>query len=128
MSNIEVQGGVIMLAKRLREIRRSKGVNQQEVADYLGVKRQTYSAYEREISVPDSLVLKKLADYFQVSIEEFFIDDGDDTTEIQEKRLMILARKARDIPADQRERLIQNFGENLDLYLYANNIIDNNRT
>lgn len=117
-----------MLAKRLREIRRSKGVNQQEVADYLGVKRQTYSAYEREISVPDSLVLKKLADYFQVSIEEFFIDDGDDTTEIQEKRLMILARKARDIPADQRERLIQNFGENLDLYLYANNIIDNNRT
>lgn len=123
-----MQGGVIMLAKRLREIRRSKGVNQQEVADYLGVKRQTYSAYEREISVPDSLVLKKLADYFQVSIEEFFIDDGDDTTEIQEKRLMILARKARDIPADQRERLIQNFGENLDLYLYANNIIDNNRT
>lgn len=113
-----------MLARRLKEIRKSRNINQQEVAEYLGVKRQTYSAYERSVSTPDSLVLKKLADYFGVSIEEFFFDQQNPTEENQEKQLLLLARKARQIPIEQREKLIKNFAENLELYLDANGLND----
>lgn len=108
-----------MLADRLKEVRKARGINQQEVADYLGVKRQTYSAYERAISVPDSLVLKKLADYFGISIEEFFLSAKDNSDEAYEQQLMVLARKSRKIPIEQREKLIKNFEENLGLYLDA---------
>ncbi|MFV0401898.1 MAG: helix-turn-helix domain-containing protein [Oscillospiraceae bacterium] len=110
-----------MLSQRLREIRKERGIRQEEVADFLGVKRQTYSAYERAVSVPDSLTLKKLADYFDVSTEDFFFDIGerDDSIEAQERQMVLLARKTQKIPVEQREKLIRNFEENIELYLEA---------
>lgn len=113
-----------MLSQRLKEIRKERGIRQEEVADFLGVKRQTYSAYERAVSVPDSLTLKKLADYFDVSTEEFFIESGarDDSIEAQERQMLLLARKTQKIPAEQREKLIKNFEENIELYLEAMNL------
>lgn len=110
-------GGENMLQRRLKEIRKARGIRQEEVANFLGVKRQTYSAYERSVSVPDSLTLKKLADFFEVSIEDFFLDPKDQSEEAHEKQLMILSRKARQIPPQYRERLIQNFEDNIELYL-----------
>jgi len=109
-----------MLSKRLKEIRRERGIRQEETSQFLGVKRQTYSAYERGVSVPDSLTLKKLADYFDVSIEAFFHDpEGEDSLALQEQQLLLLARKVNKIPKNQRERLIKNFEENIELYLEA---------
>ena len=109
-----------MLAKRLREIRKERGLRQEEVADHLGVKRQTYSAYERAVSVPDSLTLKKLADFFDVTVDEFFFDPTEDASlEAQERKVTLLARKTKRIPPDQRERLFRNFEANIDLYLDA---------
>jgi Predicted transcriptional regulators len=106
-----------MLAQRLKQIRSERKITQDEVAQFLGVKRQTYSAYERSVSVPDSLTLKKLADYYEVSTEEFFAPP--DTQSRQEQRMLLLARKAQRIPEEQRDRLIRNFEENLELYLEA---------
>jgi len=112
-----------MLCKRLKQIRRERGIRQEEASLFLGVKRQTYSAYERGVSVPDSLTLKKLADYFDVSIEAFFHDpEVDDSLVAQEQHLLLLARKVNKIPKSQRERLIKNFEENIELYLEAINI------
>ncbi|MCL2068808.1 MAG: helix-turn-helix domain-containing protein [Oscillospiraceae bacterium] len=109
-----------MLPRRLREIRRERGIRQEEISSFLGVKRQTYSAYERGVSVPDSLTLKKLADYFDVTIETFFHDPAaEESLVLQEQQLLLLARKASRIPKNQRERLIKNFEENIELYLEA---------
>lgn len=111
-----------MLGLRLKKIRKEKKITQEEISGYLGVKRQTYSAYERGVSVPDSLTLKKLADYFGVSTDYFFLDEnsppmGANTP--QEQNLLLLARRAERIPESQRERLFKNFEENIDLYLEA---------
>lgn len=112
-----------MLAKRLREIRKERGLRQEEVANFLDVKRQTYSAYERAVSVPDSLTLKKLADFFDVTIDEFFFDPTtDNSLEAQERKIVLLARKTKRIPPEQRERLFKNFEHNIDLYLDALNL------
>ena len=112
-----------MLAQKLKEIRRQRGITQEETANFLQVKRQTYGAYERGVSKPDSPTLKRLADFFGVSTEFFFRDDAeDDVIRVQneeEERLLILARRAEKIPPQQRERIIRAFEENIDMYLEA---------
>ena len=42
-----------MLGNRLKELRTSKKMTQDDMANLLNIKRQTYSAYERGISFPD---------------------------------------------------------------------------
>ena len=113
-----------MIGKRLQAVRKSKRINQDEVARYLDVKRQTYSAYERGVSVPDSLTLKKLADFFEVSTEYFFdyegnMMSGSGAQNEQEEKLLMLARRAEKIPLVLRERILRNFEENIDGYLEA---------
>ena len=113
-----------MLGKRLQAARKSRKINQEEVARYLDVKRQTYSAYERGVSVPDSLTLKKLADFFEVSTEYFFDYEGNMASRSgaqneQEEKLLMLARRAEKIPQALRERILRNFEENIDGYLEA---------
>jgi transcriptional regulator with XRE-family HTH domain len=39
------------------------------MADFLCIKHQTYSAYERQISLPDINIIYKLSDYFGVSVD-----------------------------------------------------------
>ncbi len=58
-----------MLGERLKEIRELRNLTQNDVANYLKVKRQTYSAYERNKSLPDANTLCLLATYFAVSAD-----------------------------------------------------------
>ena len=53
---------------RIRELRKKSRLTQQEVADYLGVNKQTISGYERGVRRPDFTKLDALADMFDVSI------------------------------------------------------------
>jgi len=114
-----------ILPQRLKQVRRGLGIRQEEISLFLGVKRQTYSAYERGVSIPDSITLKKLADYFGVSIETFFYtSEQDDSAQQQEQQLLMLARKVSLIPKEKRERLIRNFDENIDMYLDAMGLVE----
>ena len=53
---------------KLSELRKSKNLSQQEVADFLNVTRQAYSNYELGKREADYPALEKLAIYFNVSI------------------------------------------------------------
>ena len=59
-----------MLGKNLKELRIKKGVTQDDMAELLNIKRQTYSAYERGVSLPDVTSLLKMAEFFCVSVDE----------------------------------------------------------
>lgn len=59
-----------MIKDTLKRIRKQKGYTQDDVADFLNVKRQTYSSYERGVSLPDIETIKKLTCFFDVSINE----------------------------------------------------------
>lgn len=52
--------------KRLRE---ENNLSQKDIAEYLGITRQAVAAYECAKREPDYEVLKKLADYFGVSVD-----------------------------------------------------------
>lgn len=57
------------LPERLRALRFEYDETQQQLADMLSVKRATYTAYERGGVLPPYDKLRKLADYFDVSVE-----------------------------------------------------------
>ncbi len=54
---------------KLKEIRKSCGFTQKEVAEKLKVPRSTYNGYEQNISEPNIETIKNLADLFQVSTD-----------------------------------------------------------
>lgn len=52
--------------KRIRLLRRSKGVTQTELGQAIGVGKTTISNYETGYSSPDTETLSKMAQYFIV--------------------------------------------------------------
>lgn len=65
-----------MLADRLKQLRIRKKKNQEDIAKLLGITRQAYGHYENGNRQPDYEALKKLADYYEVSID--FLLTGED--------------------------------------------------
>lgn len=59
-----------MLSDNLISLRRMKKMTQEDLADKLGVSRQTISKWETGDSVPDMEMGMKLADILQVSLDE----------------------------------------------------------
>lgn len=58
-----------MLGERLSAARKAAKLTQNDVADELGIRRQTYSAYERGVSTPDARTIGVLARMFGVSAD-----------------------------------------------------------
>ena len=52
------------------ELRKLKGVSQEELADDLGVSQSTISNYERGVNAPDLSTLEKCAQYFNIPIAD----------------------------------------------------------
>lgn len=52
---------------RLLELRRQRDLSQSELANYIGVNKQTISQYERGVRRPDLDTLSILCDFFNVS-------------------------------------------------------------
>ena len=58
-----------MEEKILRNLRESKKLTQADMASILEIERSTYTKYESGKSKPDSVMLKKIANYFEVSVD-----------------------------------------------------------
>lgn len=56
-------------ASMLKQLREQNRLSQKDIADYLGITRQAVASYELAKREPDYDVLKKLADYFGVSVD-----------------------------------------------------------
>ena len=63
----------MLLKNRLEEIRKQKGVKQEELAAILEVSRQTIGSLENGRYNPSILLAFKIARYFNMNIEEIFI-------------------------------------------------------
>ena len=83
-----------MLNENIKNLRKSKGLSQEELAIKLNVVRQTVSKWENGISVPDSNMLIALADELDTSVsvllgENIQEDGSDDIKSISEKLQVI---------------------------------------
>lgn len=54
----------------LKSIRTKKHLTQADVASYLGIARNTYTQYEQGLHKVPPEILCKLADFFEVSVDE----------------------------------------------------------
>ncbi len=59
------------IPSNIKFLRKKKGLTQQEFADQLGIKRSLVGAYEEERADPKYDLLKKIALFFDVSIDDF---------------------------------------------------------
>ena len=66
------------MKNRIEEIRKIRGIRQEEFAKALGVSRQTISSLENGRYNPSIQLAFKIARYFGMTIEEVFIfEEGD---------------------------------------------------
>ncbi len=66
-----------MLGEKIKTYRENKNMTQNEVADILGVKSATISKYETNTLEPNIESIKKLAETFEISIDELLRDKED---------------------------------------------------
>ena len=59
------------IGSNISVLRKQKGVTQEELASYVGVSAQAVSKWENG-GVPDTELLPKIADYFEISIDKLF--------------------------------------------------------
>lgn len=61
------------MKNRLEEIRKQRGIKQEELAEAMEVSRQTIGSLENGRYNPSIILAFKLAGYFNMRIEEIFI-------------------------------------------------------
>ena len=59
-----------IVGNNIRKLRKKHGMSQKDLAAQLNIRRQTVSAYEREVSIPDIYTLIRVADIFDISLDE----------------------------------------------------------
>lgn len=129
------------LGNSLYNSRKKKGLSQEEVAEKLGVSRQTISKWETEETVPDIYQAKKLAKIYGLSLDEL-IDADLDQKEIEEvikntdekkeakinwtnawsKKYPVLAAYQQEVDIDRYARQIREMLTDLQVKYHYNNL------
>lgn len=66
------------ISSNLKYLRKKKGHTQQQFADIMGIKRSLVGAYEEDRAEPKYELLKKVAEYFDLTIDEFINEEISD--------------------------------------------------
>ena len=67
----------VLMKNRLEELRKARGIRQEELAEALEVSRQTIGSLENGRYNPSILLAFKIARYFGLAIEEIFLYEED---------------------------------------------------
>ena len=63
---------------RLKSARAALDISQQQLADAVGVSRQTINAIEKGRFVPSTVLALKIARYFNKKVDDIFVLDDED--------------------------------------------------
>ena len=66
------------MTNKIRIYRAIKEISQEQLAQEIGVSRQTIHAMEKNKYVPSTVLALKIARYFEVKVEEIFALDNED--------------------------------------------------
>jgi transcriptional regulator with XRE-family HTH domain len=69
--NLAIPNFMSNIPSNIKFLRKKKGLTQQQFADQIGIKRSLVGAYEEERADPKYDLLKKIALFFDVSIDDF---------------------------------------------------------
>lgn len=74
------------IGNKIKELRKQRGITQEQLADSIGISFQAVSKWENNIALPDITLAPILASYFGVSMDELFDYDSE---KIQDHALAI---------------------------------------
>ena len=66
------------MKNKIEEIRKERGILQEEFAKSMGVSRQTISSLENGRYNPSIMLAYKIAKYFEMTIEDVFVFEEED--------------------------------------------------
>lgn len=93
------------VAHKIKTLRENKNITQQELAEAIGTTQQSIARYENGERKADQNILFSLAEYFNISIDDFFPKREKDNTYFDE--LERLFDKYKDILTDDDKEYIK---------------------
>ena len=89
----------------LKELRKEKGLTQEQFAEMINVSNRTVSRWENGNNMPDLDILIQISDYYEIDLRELL--DGERKSEKMNKELEETVLKAVDYTNSQAERYIK---------------------
>ncbi len=89
----------------LKDLRREKGITQEQLAEELGVSGRTISRWETGYNMPDISLLVEIAEFFDVSIPE--IITGERKSESMKEEVKEVAETMSDYAKAEKEKLVK---------------------
>lgn len=94
-----------MIGSRLKSLRKEKKLTQAKLANILGVSQQSIAFYENDKREPEIKILKKIADYFDVSVDYLLGRSNYKNDDINLEDLIITAHDKGELPDDHPKEL-----------------------
>lgn len=88
----------------LKELRREKGLTQEQLAEEFNTTNRSVSRWENGRNLPDISLLVELADFYDVDVRELI--DGERKSEMMDEEVREVASKMADYADEQRSRLL----------------------
>lgn len=111
----------IRLGQKIKELRKTRNISQEVLAQYLGVSFQAVSKWETETAMPDVALIPAIASFFGVSTDELFDYNRMET----EKKIMEICWEAAKYRGSDSKKSEEILREGLKMYP-GNDIILNN--
>lgn len=100
------------IGHKLKVLRKTKKMTQQEVADKLGIKRATISNYEINRRTPSLTDLRRLSEFYGVGLDYFGVAQTDDLLDLLARAKRVFNDER--IPKEKKEEI---YKELMILYL-----------
>lgn len=97
------------LQEKIKELRSNKGISQKKLADAIGVAQSSINYWEKGQRTPSVAAAQKLADYFNITLDELY--DIDDIDNIPESTNTLAAHFDGDEYTDEELEEIKRFAE-----------------
>lgn len=105
------------------------GLTTYKVSKETGIPQSTFSSWKTKKNIISYEKAKILADYFNVTVD-YLMGNSDQITENEfeaknksEREMLLLCRKVTDASDDEKEALINQFKNTVDIYLKAKGLI-----
>ena len=93
----------MFIGERLADLRKDRGLRQKELADKLGVKEKTISAYENDITAPSDRVQEEIARLFDISLDYLHGLTNEEVTYSRERYIAL----PKDCPSKLKKELLE---------------------
>lgn len=127
---IIITRGDTVFSTNLQKLRKQKRLTQVEMAKTLGVAKTTYASYEQNRRMPDNNIQNKIADFFNVTLDELHGRNTNKSKNIEDD-IEVLMFEDKDgwdeLPKEKRKQILQELSDLADFYIEKEKRAKDNR-